>query len=339
MKYLVVGDPHLRPEDLASGEGDALMGLVLKLALEAQVDRVVFLGDLFHTFSLVHVEVLAFWRRWLARLVAEMRPRAQKVIHQSVFVLRGNHDGPHDPIDGVSALNALQMDGVWVIDTLVDLDGIAWVPYCRDNTKFVAACAIASDRKTVYCHQEFNGCSYDNGFYSSVGVDPEAINQTTVISGHIHDGQEFGKIWYPGAPRWLTASDVNKNRFLWVVEHGDDGAVLSRKSYPTDGVCARMVEVNDLETAPTAPESLPANCKVVVNIRGTKAWLEARVALWAGTGARIRTYEDRPTKAVEVRESQGIGTAFRSWRTAYKPRFGADPKALAAMADALNANL
>lgn len=319
MRLLVVGDPHVRAEDL--DECEKLMELVSATAAEVRPDAVALLGDLFHTHALVHVGVVDFWVRWVGRL-ADDRVR--------VVALRGNHDGPHDPVPGVHALRVLAgiphcrvVDGPW------EWGGILWLPYYRDPRAFIAACRAGS-ASTVYCHQEFDGAEYEGGYYARDGVPPTVIPQKQVVSGHIHSGQEFGKVWYVGCPRWMTVADANEDRSVWVVEHADDGAVVSRRAISTAGVCSPIVRFDEVPGRVHAPSDVPPGARVFVDVRGPAAWVTERAAAW-GSSARVRcTVTDRPPP--KVRESDGIGPAARAYLAAYEPRFGADKADLRSLA-------
>jgi hypothetical protein len=41
-------------------------------------------------------------------------------------------------------------------------------------------------RHEVVCHATFNGARYENGFYAKEALDPDAVPQKRIISGHIH---------------------------------------------------------------------------------------------------------------------------------------------------------
>lgn len=308
MKNLVIGDPHIRVQDLE--EADRLYELIAKTAQEQEVDVITFMGDLFHTHALVHVEVMVWWRDTLEALAARW----------PVIVVKGNHDGPQEDRAGVHALVSLEMENVTIVAEPTKLHGMLFVPFIRDDASFVNVCRKNADLPVMYCHQEFNGCKYDNGFYSKVGVDPDLIPQTLVISGHIHTGQEFGKVWYVGAPRWMTASDANQDRFLWVVEHDDAGSVTKRSPFPTDSACVRMVIAEDRPEKPLALEDLPKGCKAMVDIHGSAERIEERKRYWQGR-ARIRTFATDERQLV-VKESDGIPLAFKKFMNAYEPKFG-----------------
>lgn len=323
MKVLSVGDPHTRVNDIP--ECERLLDRVEAVSDEAGINHdtgfIVLMGDLFHNHSIMHVEVMHFWRRRVARLAQKAR----------VYILKGNHDGPQDGAFNVHALAALEMNGVTIVDQPMlmtvgpNSPAIDAIPFMRSNEEFVKVCQERTH--IIYCHQEFNGCKYDNGFYSKVGVDPEAIPQKLVISGHIHTGQEFGKVWYVGAPRWMTASDANQDRFVWVIEHDDKtGDVVKRTPYPTDPACQRMIQIEDTEAAPADPAKLPEGAKVMVDIKGSAAWVQERKSFWHGR-ARVRTFTTNECQRT-VKESDGIGVAFRKYLDAYEPKFGVPMAAL-----------
>lgn len=324
MKILVCGDPHIKPGELE--EGQRLIALLLKLRDEQAPDYILFTGDLFHNHSLMHVEVMHFWRKALAKLADTTK----------VLVLLGNHDGPHDMQLGIHALASLEQGGVHVIDAPLVLEGMLFMPFLRSNEAFIAR-AQRSPERTMYCHQEFNGCKYDNGFdptvkglYAPTGVDPALCPQAMIISGHIHTGQEFANVWYVGAPRWMTVSDANQDRFVWLIEHDQAGNVVGRQAFATDPECQRLVHLEDCPASPQDPATMKPEWKVSVDIRGPADWLEERKVLWRGK-ARIRTVLVGG-KRTQVRESEGIGMAFTKFMQGFVPKHRTAPERLASMA-------
>lgn len=327
--FLVVGDPHIRPEDVE--EGRSLIEAVAQVAKETKPDLVVFTGDLFDSFEWVHVKVMKFWTDAMYRLR-----------DHRVRILLGNHDGPHDPEPQTHALLSLQHGWVEVVDRLMgpgtlgagSTPGIGWIPFGRSNqqfeldTSFIAGMGAV----TAYCHAEFNGAKYDNGFYSKDGVDLDKTDKriTQFISGHIHTGQEFGRAWYVGAPRWRTASDANQDRYLWSIKHDDTGKVVGRTKFSTDPACQRLVKLIDTPAAPVDPTVQDPAWRLLVDIKGPAEWVTERKALWAGR-ARVRTFTSS-SKSVAVRESDGIDVALTKYLKAFQPRHGATPEQLLSLA-------
>ncbi len=304
IRVLYVGDPHARPEDLEDCR--ALVQFINAVAIYEKPDR---------------IEVLAFWRAALLGL----RERCP------VVVLVGNHDQPGDASSRSHALMAYKdMAGVTVVDGPTVIDGILHVPYRHNPAEFIADCR-AQPTKTVVCHQTFQGARYENGFYAPDGIDPEAIPQELVLSGHIHDPQGFGKVVYLGASRWLTVSDANKDRVLNIITHDATGSVSSGATQVSlAGTCRKIFHLID---TPEAPITLPVDPKdrYYVDIQGPAEWIEQRRNIFSGR-ARIRT--QRTDKAVaRVRESEGIAKALRRFLSTYQPARGTPRAALERLVD------
>lgn len=319
MKTMYVGDVHAKPDDLEDCQN--LLDLVGQRAQEHSVSRIVFLGDQHHTHAIIHLDVLAFWRHNLIRLTATGV--------QVVFMV-GNHDMSGDASSDNHALLAYEgMKNVRVISEPVSpgWDKLTYMPYMADHQKFIDACNLAHG--VVVCHQEFNGCEFDNGFYSSTGVDPEAIPQSLVISGHIHTPQRMGKVWYLGSPRWLTASDANQDRFIYVIEHSlVDGSIVDTVAIPTGDVCQRIFQVEDHFERPHEGAVDPRH-KYIVDITGPQAWLEERRPRWQGK-ARIRTHRT-DQQIIRLRESEGIEKALITFAKEFIPPQGTPTEVLLGM--------
>ncbi len=325
MTTLYVGDVHARPEDL--GDCQNLLNLVLESAQKHQVSRIIFLGDQHHTHAIIHLDVLAFWRHNVQRLTAA---------GFSVVLMVGNHDMSGDSSSGSHALMAYEgMDKVVVVSEPQSaiFAKHTYLPYMADHKKFIATCKSLGD--VIVCHQEFNGCEYENGFYSSTGVDPEAIPQNLVISGHIHTPQRFGKVWYLGSPRWLTASDANQERYIYVVDHALDGSIkpglhgteqVVRIS--TGDACQRIYQVEDHFETPFLGTVDPRH-RYIVDIVGPQAWIEDRRPMWLGK-ARIRTHRT-DQQIIRLKESEGIERALVTFAKEFIPPHGTSAEVLMGM--------
>lgn len=266
MKILRVGDPHIRPQNVE--EANALMEFVKTIAVNAKVDRLEILGDLFHTHAVIRLEVLLFWNRWLEVL--------SDIVETVVLV--GNHDMPgHYANDGhsLTVFKRIQNGRLKIIDKPTAIGQFVYCPYIHDEQEFLAAVhAIdGSETKVLVCHAEFSGSQYDNGFYSPKGFNPDNVRYKSIITGHIHKEQIIanGKVDMPGTPKWDTASDANERKGIWLYEHDVDGRVLQRDLISTEKVCTPIVSVtwNEGEDAPAIPE----NAKVHIELIGSSAWV------------------------------------------------------------------
>lgn len=318
-RNLVVGDPHVRPVDIQDCE--RLLQAVENSAQNEMVDRILFLGDEFHTMTIVDVEVLAFWDRWLRRLASIA----------SVVLLVGNHDRPADRGSPNHALVPFKgLDSVVVVDHPWYVDNILFLPFYFEPQDFVAAANKFPEAKTLVCHQTLMGATYDNGFYSKDAADSMLVKQGLIISGHIHTEQRFGKVFYPGSPRWLGVSDANVNKYLWVMEFEDGVMLPNPKKISTDAFCSRLVHLQDVPEAPLDFQPI-GNHRYVIDIRGPQGWIDDRKSAYVGR-ARIRTFRT-DTQAPRIRESDGIDAALKKYVQAFRAPNQTPPEVLQRMAN------
>jgi DNA repair exonuclease SbcCD nuclease subunit len=337
MKVLVVGDLHAVPDELADCR--AVVGLILDICRSQNITEVWWTGDQHHSHAVIRVEVLHWFK------VAFRALKAQGI---NSVCLVGNHDQA-SPGSSAHAMMAYQNDpGVTIIDTPRVHRGVLMVPYIHDQQAFLKAVnAFTSEEtderwvpagetvkifpKTMFCHQTFDGSCYENGFMASDGFDPNLVPQELIISGHIHTGQEFGKVWYVGAPRWRTSSDANVERSLWVLEFSDEGKLVNRMPFGTGDVCRQIFH---LEDTPADPVVLPLDTahQWRIDIKGPADWCQSRKLQLKAAGAKIRIFPEQISTAGQIRESEGIEKAFQSFLGGYQPKYGTGREILAKMA-------
>lgn len=326
MRILLVGDIHAKQSDLEDCR--KLLRLIHDTASKTNPDRIVFLGDQNHNHAVVNVFVMEFLKGMFSALY-QWNPTA----------LVGNHD--MSGVEGATANAMMLYEQCEVVDRTCELDGILYVPYQPNPDAFIQKCNYVGpaglvppeDRcKTVICHQTFTGSTYENGFYAKDGVEPNLIIQKHVISGHIHKPQEFGKVWYPGSPRWQTVSDANIDRAIWLVEF-ENGEIVSRTPFWTNGVCK---QIHHLEHTPVEPpdlaqiESLLKTGSVHVDLKGPSIFVDEWAERLSAYTVRLRTFKDQ-TAQTAVRESEGIQKAFQTYLAAFQAPNGTDTQTLANM--------
>jgi DNA repair exonuclease SbcCD nuclease subunit len=314
MKLLVIGDPHVTVEELPDCQ--ALLSLVTSKASELHPDYVVFLGDLHHGHAVVRVEVMDFWKRNLAILGQD---------GQRSILLVGNHDRPNNVNLKMDAL-AYESSTCHVVSVPETIGSVRFIPWMPTNEEFVAGCG---DSKVIFAHQEFKGGRYDSGMFIPNGVDPEWLPAKAIVSGHIHLPSQFGSVWYPGSPRWRTASDANLDRAIWMVSV-KDGDVSGDDLISTRGVCRALYHIEDVEGAEIAMPSIIQPARVTVNIRGSADYVNTRKAFWAGQGTSVATFPTQETVR-EVRESDGLPRALQKHLAQYKPKYGTSAEVLTKM--------
>lgn len=321
MRTLRVGDVHAKPEDLADCE--ALLAFVLKTAKEQRVQRIVFLGDQYHTHAIVNVEVQRFWLKWFEILTTE---------GFEVIALKGNHDAPGDKNSLAHAMQ-VHRNQIKVIEGPTQIGDELFLPYFHDQLEFLQACKSFPGTSRVTCHATFNGARFENGFYAKEALDPELVPQKSIISGHIHTPASFSKVWYPGSPRWQTIGDANISRAIWVEDDSGGGECFS-----TDDVLKRIWQLVEAEAEHAGAQleellnPIKSSDRVVVNLQGSRAWCEQRKLAVASVrqGIRFRTFFT-DQHSVKVRESEGIAAAFLRHFEAYNPKNGTSKDILTKM--------
>jgi predicted MPP superfamily phosphohydrolase len=264
MKILRLGDMHVKVSNLE--ESERLLKFVLDTALERKVDRLEILGDLFDTHSIIRLEVMEFWDRWLHML-------AKQTFDTRVLV--GNHDITGNFSSTYSALSTFRDLDIVVYEPEVT-GPFGYLPYIHDNSEFVKEANNLANlgARFLVSHNTYQGSKYDNGMYAPDGVDPDLIDSRihTLLSGHVHTAQDFGRVIYPGTARWASQSDANRAKGISLFTHAKhDGTILDREFISTAGVCVPLISI-ELREGGVLPE-FPDNGRVSVQLIGSSDWI------------------------------------------------------------------
>lgn len=313
MRLLLVGDIHAVPEELE--DCARLRELVDRTAHGFSVDATVLLGDGHHTHNVIRAEVMAFYREWF-------KDPKRKIS------LIGNHDyaGEGNPIHAMQ----IYEDQIKVIDRPQALGGVLFMSYYADRERFVQDANSFPNTKTLVCHQTFVGSKYENGLPALDGIDASRIPQARIISGHIHTPQSFDNVTYIGAPRWRSLSDANLDRAIWVYDFDADGNVTKCFSVDTGEYCRQVRYVHITPEDLFGGEMDPKH-DWRLDISGPSDFVTEQKRLWSKPGVKVRTFvTDR--RVARVRESEGIGTAFRKYLKDYTAPNGTSTETLDRMA-------
>lgn len=301
MKICRFGDPHCKIPNME--ESHRLLRFVWQTCIDNEVDRLEIEGDLFDTMSVVRLEVLNFWQGWLETLSRETF---------QTIVLVGNHDISGDYGSNYSALSVFrhlegdQPDWKKTLRIISEptVDGVfGYMPYIHDNNEFVKQANLLAEMgaRSLVSHTTYKGSKYDNGMYAPDGIDPDLLDPRLInlISGHVHTEQKFGRVIYPGTARWLTASDANKRKGIWIYEHDDTGAITSEEFISTESVCTPIISY-ELKEGGELP-TFPKNAKVNVELIGSSDWIQKTKLELKGTCSITTKITD--TKKSKARKS------------------------------------
>jgi DNA repair exonuclease SbcCD nuclease subunit len=248
-------------------DSKALIDFIIKTAKEHDVDRVEFLGDLFHTHAVKRLEVEDFWLQAFKDITSAGFP---------VVTLVGNHDqcGSKE-LELLNSLNVFSlMTSVTIVNTPQIINDIGYIPYMNNHEKFLKACHELykqGAKQTLIAHQTFTGAVYENGFYDENGIDPALVPQSEIISGHVHCSQQIGKCFYPGTPKWDSISDANENKGIWIFKYANEGSIKSKEFISTDKVVT-PIKKHTLQEGDVLPE-LNQLDRNYVELIGKTSWI------------------------------------------------------------------
>lgn len=274
MKKIAVflGDPHVTLKNLKETENffNHIKTQVDLMREKAMVNLII-MGDGQHNHAVIRMEVLNLWNKFFMSM--------SELLRVQVIYITGNHDisGIKNDEREQSSFSVFRnrYHNLMIINKPTIVDGMAIIPYTSDEPLFLSESASLYEegaKKTLLCHQTFQGAEYENGMYAPGGFDFSRVRQEKIISGHIHKKQSFGNINYVGTWRWLIKSDANEDKGYHVAALDTDSGELSNfKFVPTDNVCRRMskYEIKEGEELPDINE----NHKNYVTLVGSTRWI------------------------------------------------------------------
>lgn len=296
-KFIYVGDPHCKKNNIE--ESVRLIKWIYETAKRLGLP-VLFAGDQYDDFGIAKVECVDFWK-W-----------AFDLIEESISIV-GNHD---QNSDGSLNFMSVHSDQTLVIDKLTKIGNVTLMPFYRKNEKFEEALKTVTDSRFLLCHQEFNGCQYETGFFAPHGADVKVIpvNIETVISGHIHREQWFDRVWYPGTPRQLTRSDIGHQKGIYVIDLTDRKLAYEFIPTPTE-VSESFVKFEVTEESQL--KDIPNSSRVYVDLKGSEEFLKKMIKK-VPSDVKLRTFNTTEQSIVTTaKESEGIPKAFMGYSLNY----------------------
>lgn len=211
MKVLVCGDPHIKISNLEVGHQflDWLSDTVDNVSPEC----VFLMGDLFDTHSIVRIEVFDAWLKYLSQVT---KPHV---------LIKGNHDetAPGSNIHILSAFRDIENQNIKVVGSegsviRIGEESFDCLGYIHSEEEFANG-VKTNNSKILFCHQSFQGCQFENGYYDPNGFDLSYVEAWRyVISGHIHKSQAVGNVFYPGTPYASSFADSGDQKGVWVLD-------------------------------------------------------------------------------------------------------------------------
>lgn len=267
-KIAAFGDIHISTKNrLQVDEFEAKVVLVLK---EVMPDTIVLLGDILNDHERINSQAL----NRAIKFIEEMTKIAP------TYVLVGNHCMYNNSqfLNSNHWMNCLKKwkpnpgeYPLMIVDKvhLNEEKDIAFVPYVAPG-RFLEALHTClkppevEDLRVIFAHQEFKGCKM-GAFVSEIG-DEWGDDMPFVVSGHIHENQQVGEVYYPGSCIQHSQSGSG-GCVIAVLQLKDEEIELEELTVQT----ARRVTIlindplKELDTLKVPDDVLPHMLKVIIS--------------------------------------------------------------------------
>lgn len=201
-KYVIVGDPHAKPSNLA--QMDALFRMIEDIGFP-----VIWLGDLLDTKEVVRGSCLNTYLEYF-------QGRGARVEH---IVLVGNHDYFNLECKDHSLQPLKLLSNVTVVDAPWTHDGMLLLPYTHKSVELRKALADNSGFPIMIGHLEVSGFDFGNGHICEEGLSLEDFKDfDLVVSGHFHKYQKTGNLVYLGTPFSHSFGESNQQKYLAILD-------------------------------------------------------------------------------------------------------------------------
>lgn len=221
---LVIGDPHFTSTN--SKETDCLTSEVRRVIDEnVNIKHVVILGDTLDRHETVNTNVLYRVEQFFNAILDSRNDIM-------LYVLIGNHDIPNNKIymSEIHPFKRWEDEKLHIINKtrLITIDdmGFLMVPYVPPGRFNEAIHGFDTCYRCIFAHQEFKGCKM--GHIISENGDP-ILEDVDIISGHIHERQRIGKLYYPGTP-YQTNMGETSDKSISLLEFLDNDIIETRFS-------------------------------------------------------------------------------------------------------------
>jgi DNA repair exonuclease SbcCD nuclease subunit len=289
MKLLVVGDLHLHHNHLQRSID--LLKWVEITAEKQDVDAIINLGDTFCTHSVLRSELVAEFGKHISRMNLDRRP---------YVVLVGNHDlvKPNDSTYHSLMAFKYSRDGLIIVDSPMNWGGMTFVPFLTSSQEWPK-----NTKPLLFCHETFIGCKYGGSLLAENGRDVSILENDLIISGHIHLRQTLSdKVIYPGTPLATSASDVDQNKGLMVLDSETYQYFYVESPFPMwHNIYIDLNLSDELYT-----DSLNETDHYVITLTGTRAMIKAALEAKTLIEARKRLSIQIKIETTDTKKDQTI---------------------------------
>lgn len=306
-KFLIVGDPHIKPGNLEQAE--ELFRLVESFNMP-----VIWLGDLLDTKELIRGKCLNAFYKYFKRSIC------------SHFVLVGNHDWFNLDCREHSLELLKELQNVKVVDEpfriVFNGHSTLMLPYYHDLTLLrneLGRDILEEGSEILIMHQGVNSFDFGNGFLETQGLELKELSAfKKVISGHFHKYQERENLIYPGTPFTQSQGEANQTKYLMVFDMETLERNLIITPFPKHITFDIFVDREDEATLAKTMEFLGNKNHVRVILHGSK---ENLIKFNKSKFESVRFVERESNETFEtnaLNETQSNEEKFTIWATQTK---------------------
>ena len=207
MKVLIIGDIHFKISNFAAGK--SFLSWIESIVQSRKIDMVVNLGDTMDSHAVIRAEILGEYTSHITNVL--------KNKHVSYYThILGNHEFYNPRSSYYHAIQSFRnLDPRFIIADKpngIHIENMSFVPYHPEVSTFPRL-----TKEICFAHQTFVGADFGH-YRPDYGVDMDNISADLIISGHVHKGQTFGKVFYPGSPFAQSVDDVDQIKGIYILD-------------------------------------------------------------------------------------------------------------------------
>lgn len=212
MQILTFGDLHIGKKASNSFFLDLdkkVVEMICNKVRQSKIDKVIFLGDLFHSRSETSPKAMGVARDILDQLESLNLP---------VIMILGNHDTHYNnkkEANYYRIFDGLYKNITFVEDFLEDRDFlyVGWLQTDEEEERYKQ---LSKKYRWVFGHLEFKGVAMSEYYQSTSGLENDNPD-SFIISGHIHQRTQMSKLHYVGSPYPQTWHGKNRHDYGYAV--------------------------------------------------------------------------------------------------------------------------
>lgn len=212
MRLLVFGDLHLGKKYSNTYFLDLdmkVINLVCEEVVKNKLDKIIFLGDLFHNRSESTPKTLVVARQILDKLNSLNIP---------IIMILGNHSTYYNnkkDYNYYRIFNGL-FKNISFIENIQEDDGLLYVGWMQTPEEEEKYKELSKNFKWIFGHFEFKGAEMSGSYRTKEGLENTNI-ESYIFSGHLHQRSQQGRLYYIGSPYPHTWHGSNRKDYGYVL--------------------------------------------------------------------------------------------------------------------------